>query len=89
VVVVGIIYLDTIHIQMMMFINIEMVKASQAFPVSDPDQQVREIKSWLKSKGVRDLEPVSLSCDQLSKVRTFCLYSERSLLNTRAIGKGS
>lgn len=28
---------------------------------------MREIKGWLKDKGVRDFEPVSLFCDQLSK----------------------
>lgn len=44
-----------------------MIKASEALPGPDPDGQVREIKSWLKSKGVRDFEPVSLYCDQLTK----------------------
>ncbi|KAJ7276833.1 hypothetical protein C8J57DRAFT_1061596, partial [Mycena rebaudengoi] len=28
---------------------------------------VQEAKAWLKSKGVRDFEPVSLFCDQLTK----------------------
>jgi len=28
---------------------------------------VKEVKNWLKSKGVRDFEPVSLFCDQLGK----------------------
>lgn len=41
------------------------------FPNSDPDDRVKDIKGWLKAKGVRDFEPVSLFCDQLSKVRTF------------------
>ena len=45
-----------------------MIKASEAFPGSDSDGQVREIKAWLKSKGVKDFEPVSLYCDQLTKV---------------------
>lgn len=47
---------------------IGMVKASDVFPGPDPDGNVREIKSWLKSKGVRDFEPVSLYCDQLAQV---------------------
>lgn len=45
-----------------------MIKASEALPGPDPDGQIREIKTWLKSKGVRDFEPVSLYCDQLTKV---------------------
>ncbi|KAF8150162.1 exonuclease II [Crassisporium funariophilum] len=44
-----------------------MAKASEALPGPDPDGTVREIKHWLKSKGVRDFEPVSLFCDQLTK----------------------
>jgi hypothetical protein len=45
-----------------------MVTASQAFPGPDSDQRVKEVRSWLNSKGVRDFEPVSLSSDQLGKV---------------------
>jgi len=48
-----------------------MATAADIFSGSDPDGRVREIKSWLKSKGVRDFEPVSLFCDQLSKVPLF------------------
>ncbi|CAA7269491.1 unnamed protein product [Cyclocybe aegerita] len=44
-----------------------MAKAAHIFPSSDPDGKVREIKQWLKTKGVRDFEPVSLFCDQLNK----------------------
>jgi len=44
-----------------------MIKASEAFPGPDSDGQVRGIKAWLKSKGVKDFEPVSLYCDQLTK----------------------
>ncbi|KAH0584878.1 hypothetical protein H2248_008156 [Termitomyces sp. 'cryptogamus'] len=44
-----------------------MAQASEIFPGSDTDARVKEIKGWLKSKGVRDFEPVSLFCDQLSK----------------------
>jgi hypothetical protein len=49
--------------------SIAMAKASEVFPDSDSDAKVREIKQWLKTKGVRDFEPVSLFCDQLTKVR--------------------
>jgi hypothetical protein len=34
----------------------------------EAEARVKEVKSWLKSKGVRDFEPVSLFCDQLAKV---------------------
>lgn len=45
-----------------------MAKASDIFPDDKPDVKVREIKQWLNGKGVRDLEAVSLFCDQLDKV---------------------
>ena len=45
-----------------------MAQAADMFSGGDPDARVREIKGWLKAKGVRDFEPVSLFCDQLSKV---------------------
>ena len=45
-----------------------MAKASEIFSGPDPDGKVKEIKHWLKAKGVRDFEPVSLFCDQLTKV---------------------
>jgi 5'-3' exoribonuclease 1 len=44
-----------------------MAKASETFSGDNPDSKVREIKTWLKLKGVRDFEPVSLFCDQLTK----------------------
>ncbi|KAG6877497.1 hypothetical protein C0993_006599 [Termitomyces sp. T159_Od127] len=44
-----------------------MAQASEMFPGPDPDARVEEIKGWLKGKGVRDLEPVSLYRDHLSK----------------------
>ncbi|KAJ6526042.1 exonuclease II [Mycena capillaripes] len=44
-----------------------MAKASDILRVPDPDARVKEAKAWLKSKGVRDFEPVSLFCDQLTK----------------------
>lgn len=47
-----------------------MVLASNMFKDHKADERVREIRAWLKTKGVLDLEPVSLFCDQLSKVRS-------------------
>ncbi|KAK7006346.1 exoribonuclease 1 [Favolaschia claudopus] len=44
-----------------------IAKASDVLRVADPDARVKEVKAWLKMKGVRDLEPVSLFCDQLTK----------------------
>ncbi|KAF9220420.1 hypothetical protein BS17DRAFT_344744 [Gyrodon lividus] len=45
----------------------EMARASDIFGEEDADARVREVKSWLNSKGVRDFEPVSLFADQLTK----------------------
>lgn len=56
-----------------------MIKASEALPGPDPEGQLREIKTWLKSKGVRDFEPVSIYCDQLTKVMTIILTFETVL----------
>ncbi|KAJ7608732.1 exonuclease II [Roridomyces roridus] len=47
--------------------RVAIAKASEILRVPDPDARVKEVKAWLKSKGVRDFEPVSLSCDQLTK----------------------
>ncbi|KAF9269154.1 hypothetical protein L218DRAFT_851419 [Marasmius fiardii PR-910] len=46
-----------------------MVRADSFFDggSQNPDAKVKEVKAWLKSKGVRDFEPVSLFCDQLEK----------------------
>ncbi|KXN82677.1 5'-3' exoribonuclease 1, partial [Leucoagaricus sp. SymC.cos] len=41
--------------------------ASDVFRDYKPDERVREVKGWLKAKGVSNFEPVSLFCDQLSK----------------------
>ena len=48
---------------------LEMARGSDIFSDEKPDAKVREVKTWLSNKGVRDLEPVSLFCDQLDKVR--------------------
>ena len=47
-----------------------MARASDVFPGGNGDARVNEVKAWLKSRGVRDFEPVSLFADQLAKVRT-------------------
>ncbi|KAG2336311.1 hypothetical protein BDR05DRAFT_1015028 [Suillus weaverae] len=44
-----------------------MARATDIFD-SHADARVKEVKSWLKLKGVRDLEPVSLFSDNLAKV---------------------
>ncbi|KAI0077090.1 hypothetical protein K474DRAFT_1163307 [Panus rudis PR-1116 ss-1] len=44
-----------------------MARASDLFAGADADIKVKEIKNWLASKGVKNLEPVSLFCDQLKK----------------------
>ncbi|EKM58546.1 uncharacterized protein PHACADRAFT_117592 [Phanerochaete carnosa HHB-10118-sp] len=45
-----------------------MVTSADVFPNADnPDANVREVQAWLKSKSVRNFEPVSLFCDQLKK----------------------
>jgi 5'-3' exoribonuclease 1 len=40
-----------------------MVKASEVFPGADSGGRVLEVRHWLKTKGVRDFESVSLFCD--------------------------
>ncbi|KAL4065011.1 exoribonuclease 1 [Scleroderma yunnanense] len=44
----------------------DMPRAYNIFD-ENADDRVREVKAWLKSKGVRDFEPVSLFSDQLTK----------------------
>ncbi|KAG0700160.1 exonuclease II [Suillus ampliporus] len=44
----------------------DMARATDIFD-THADAKVKEVKSWLKSKGVRDLEPVSLFSDNLAK----------------------
>ena len=49
----------------------EMAEAEEIFSSSDrPDAKVKEVRQWLKTKGVLDLEAVSLFCDQLDQVRS-------------------
>ncbi|TFK65107.1 hypothetical protein BDN72DRAFT_773795 [Pluteus cervinus] len=39
----------------------------EVFTGNDAEARLRDVKAWLKQKGIRDFEPVSLFCDQLSK----------------------
>ena len=50
-----------------------MVRSTDVFRTSNADAKVKEVYSWLKAKGVRDFEAVSLFCDQLDKVSSFVL----------------
>jgi hypothetical protein len=43
-----------------------MTRATDIF-AENADARVKEVKSWLKSRGVREFEPVSLFSDQLTK----------------------
>ena len=54
-----------------------MARASDVFTDGDPDSKVLEVKSWLKSRGVRDFEPVSLFADQLTKVNDVSIFVDR------------
>jgi hypothetical protein len=60
--------------------GVAMAKASEIFSGSDSDAKVKEIKHWLKTKGVRDFEPVSLFCDQLTKVGQKLLLTFHSFI---------
>ncbi|EPQ52785.1 hypothetical protein GLOTRDRAFT_46679 [Gloeophyllum trabeum ATCC 11539] len=44
-----------------------MTKAYDVFSGEDSDKKVKDLRTWLATKGVRDFEPVSLFCDQLKK----------------------
>lgn len=63
--------MSNIHHEHLIDPVVAMLRATDVFPEeSHPDAKVKEVKSWLNSKGVRDFEPVSLFCDQLAKVRS-------------------
>lgn len=49
----------------------DMARASDLYPGPDADSKVKDARTWLASKGVRDFDPVSLFCDQLDKANTF------------------
>lgn len=46
---------------------LDMVRASDIFP-KDTDGQMKAVRAWLSANGVRDMEAVSLFCDNLEKV---------------------
>jgi hypothetical protein len=64
-----------------------MAKASEVLG-PEAESRVREVKHWLKSKGVRDFEPVSLFCDQLAKVCWIACHCDTALMPER-LGNGS
>ncbi|KAJ9125140.1 hypothetical protein QFC22_000094 [Naganishia vaughanmartiniae] len=44
------------------------VKSEEIFPDEiRPDQKIKEVRAWLKTQGVLDLEPVTLFAEQLEK----------------------
>lgn len=45
-----------------------IAKSKDIFRGQDSEAQVKEIKDWLKGKGVRNFEPVPLYADILTKV---------------------
>ena len=47
----------------------DFLKLSEVFPGSASDARIKELKAWLVAKGVRDFEPVPLTCDKVGKVR--------------------
>jgi len=49
---------------------LDMARASDVFN-ADADAKVKEVKSWLKSKGIQGLELVSVFSDHLAKVYKF------------------
>ena len=53
---------------------------SDVFTKGDTDLKVLEVKSWPKSRGVRDFAPVSLFVDQLTKVVIVYLHLPFTLL---------
>lgn len=66
-----------------------MARATDVFN-SDADAKVKEVKSWLKSKGMQGLELVSLFSDHLAKVYQSCCFSCVSLkIVSRALLKKS
>jgi hypothetical protein len=58
-----------------------MTKASDIWINEDADARVKEVKAWLKTKGVRDFEQVSLFADHLSKVGCIICFSKDINLN--------
>ncbi|KAH7907684.1 exonuclease II [Hygrophoropsis aurantiaca] len=53
----------------------EMARATDVFRGGNAEARVKEVKAWLKEKGVKDFEPVSLFSDQLPKQTVRALES--------------
>ncbi|KAJ3799720.1 exonuclease II [Lentinula aff. detonsa] len=64
-------------------INVDgMLRAVDVLSGPNPDGRTKEIRAWLKSKGVPDFEPVTLFCDQLSKQTISQIEQLADKLNT-------
>jgi Exoribonuclease Xrn1 D2/D3 domain len=46
-----------------------MLHGADIFHQENSDAKIKEAKAWLTARGVRDFEPVSLTAEQLNKVR--------------------
>jgi 5'-3' exoribonuclease 1 len=48
---------------------VDIVTSAEICPsAEDPDKVIKEMRKWLKSAGLSELEPVSLFAEQLEKV---------------------
>ena len=47
---------------------LDFLKLSEVFPGPASDARIKELKTWLVEKGVRDFEAVPLNCDKVGKV---------------------
>ncbi|CAE6444875.1 unnamed protein product [Rhizoctonia solani] len=61
----------------------DITRASDLFPNGDAENQAKAAKEWLASKGVRDLEPVSLFSEQLEKQNIANIEKYETELNTK------
>jgi len=49
---------------------LDFLKLSEVFSGPTSDARIKELKTWLVAKGVRDFEAVPLNCDKVGKVRS-------------------
>ncbi|KAG8762834.1 hypothetical protein FRC11_007551 [Ceratobasidium sp. 423] len=61
----------------------DMTRASDLFPDGDADAQAKAAKEWLASKGVKELEPVSLFSEQLEKQNVANIEKYETELNAK------
>lgn len=47
---------------------LDFLRLSDVFPGPTSGARVKELKTWLVAKGVRDFEAVPLNCDKVGKV---------------------